>query len=156
MASVKCRSCGRDVEAGSRTCGYCGSALPRMRMSPVSDQVAAAVSAADDDPFASRTSATLRLPTGRLITLEAGDRLVVGRGQDSPLADVCADNISREHAVFVVRPDGVYLADRRSTNGTYLDGDRLEPDREYRLSGTVAVTFASDPPLLIRVEVSES
>lgn len=100
--------------------------------------------------------ATLRLPTGRVITLDSGDRLVVGRGQDSPLADVCTDNISREHAVFFVRDDGVFLQDMRSTNGTYLNGSRLDPDREYRLSGSAAVTFAADPPLRVDVEVSES
>ena len=155
MATVSCRDCGSAVGAGDKTCGFCGSALPRTRAVPAANP-AAAGSAADGDPFARAISARLRLPTGRVITLEAGDRLVVGRGPDSPLADVCTDNISHDHAFFVVRDDGVYLQDTRSTNGTFVNGNRLEPCREYRLPGSSAVTFASDPPLRIGVEVSES
>ena len=156
MASVTCRSCGRSNAAGDKTCGYCGTPLPRSRTAGGPDPAAARPEAANDDPFASPTRATLRLPTGRVITLDSGDRLMVGRGQDSPLADACTDNISREHAVFLVRDDGVFLQDMRSTNGTFLNGSRLDPDREYRLSGSAAITFGSDPPLQVDVEVSES
>jgi pSer/pThr/pTyr-binding forkhead associated (FHA) protein len=173
VASVKCRSCGHDNDPGDDSCGYCGSPLPRRKTSaagptkaeapvavqaPVAAQptVAAQTAQENDDPFATRAGATLRLPNGRVITLEPGDRLMVGRSQDSPLADVCTDNISREHAFITVRQDGVFLTDRRSTNGTYLNGSRLEPDREYRLAGPVAVSFGADPPLRIDVEVSES
>jgi FHA domain len=155
VASVTCRSCGRASATGDKTCGYCGSALPRSRTPPAPGPATAPPRAANDDPFASVMRATVRLPSGRVITLDSGDRLMVGRGQDSPLADACSDNISREHAVFFVRDDGVFLQDMRSMNGTYLNGSRLEPDREYRLSGSAAVTFASDPPLRVDVEVSE-
>jgi pSer/pThr/pTyr-binding forkhead associated (FHA) protein len=80
---------------------------------------------------------------------------MIGRSEDSPLADICADNISRRHAFITVQEDGVYLTDNRSTNGTYLGGSRLDPDREYRLRGSACVSFGADPPLRIDVEVSD-
>lgn len=172
MVAVTCRDCGRDnddPDAGS--CGYCGSLLPRRKAGPTrpvgpaqpagaADQAPGAdagdAPGGSDDPFAVSVSAVLRLPGGRVITLEPGDRLLVGRGQDSPLADMCTDNISRSHAFITVREDGVYLTDSNSTNGTYLGEKRLEPDREYRLTGSACVSFGADPPLRIDVEVSDS
>ena len=80
---------------------------------------------------------------------------MLGRGPDSPVADLCKDNISRQHAYITVREDGVFVTDNRSTNGTYLNGSRLEADREYRMAGQMAVSLGTDPPLHIDVEVSQ-
>lgn len=172
MAAVTCRSCGHDNDAGDDSCGFCGSPLPRRMAGAAGEMTTVQVPQANvaqappantdqvlpasDDPFATSIGAALRLPNGRVITLEPGDRLMVGRGQDSPVADICTDNISRVHAFITVRDDGVYLTDSRSTNGTYLNESRLEPDREYRLTGSIGVSFGADPPLRIDVEVSES
>jgi predicted component of type VI protein secretion system len=134
---VKCRSCGNENDLGDGSCAYCGSPLPRRKAS------------------ATTTNAILHLPTGRVISLAPGDRLMVGRGQDSPLADMCTDNISHAHAYITVRGDGVYVTDNRSTNGTYLNGNRLEADREYRLAGQTAISLGTDPPLRIDVEVNQ-
>jgi hypothetical protein len=157
VATVKCRSCGSDNAVGDDSCGYCGSPLPRRKASPAAagETATAQPDQASDDPFAAAVGVTLRLANGRVITLEPGDRLMVGRSQDSPLADICTDNISWEHAFITVRDDGVYLTDSRSTNGTYLNGIRLEPDREYRLAGSTAISLGADPPLQIDVEVTE-
>jgi pSer/pThr/pTyr-binding forkhead associated (FHA) protein len=171
MAAVKCRRCGYDNDPGDDSCAYCGNPLPRRRASageevtaqepqPGAAQApqanAGQAAGVRDDPFATTMGVTLRLPNGRVITLEPGDRLMVGRSQDSPMADICTDNISRVHAFITVRGDGAYLTDSRSTNGTYLNGSRLEPDREYRLTGSAGISFGADPPLRIDVEVGES
>jgi hypothetical protein len=179
LVAVKCRDCGRDNDPGDGSCGYCGSLLPRRKVGAAGDKVfvqgpapsavqppgtdavqvpgepAARAPRVGDDPFAAGAGAVLRLPGGRVITLEPGDRLMIGRSQDSPLADICTDNISRSHAFVTVREDGAYLTDSGSTNGTYLRGSRLEPDREYRLTGSACITFGADPPLRIDVEVGE-
>lgn len=66
---------------------------------------------------------------GKLITLH-GAPLVVGR---EPGVDLLVDDlsVSRTHARLEPRPDGVYrLIDLGSSNGTYVNGVRLE-------SGTV-------------------
>lgn len=110
------------------------------------------------DPFAGPDggglTVTLRLPDSRVVTLEPGDRLVLGRGKDSPLADIATKNISRVHAVVTVARDGAFLTDEDSVNGTYLNGEQIQPRREYRLRGVAAIALGADPPLRIHVEVS--
>ena len=111
------------------------------------------------DPFANpagvSVSVALRLPNGRSINLTPGDRLVLGRGKESPLAELATDNISRVHAVITVQRDGAFLTDEGSTNGTFLNGSQIQPRREYRLQGSTAISLGTDPPLRVRVEVTE-
>lgn len=169
MAAVTCRVCRTENDPDDEACGHCGSPLPRRRAAapepgPTRQQVPSRPPAASpppapspgggSDPFATGVSAALRVPGGRVITLEAGDRLMIGRGRDSPLAALCSDNISRCHAFVGIRDDGVYVADDNSTNGTYLNGSRLEPKREYPVTGHAIIELGSDPPLRIDIEVS--
>jgi pSer/pThr/pTyr-binding forkhead associated (FHA) protein len=169
MAAVTCRVCRTENDLGDEACGNCGTPLPRRRTSApdpeqTRPQVPSPAPAASPpapspggggDPFGSGTGATLRVPGDRVITLEAGDRLLIGRGRDSPLAALCSDNISRRHAFVGVRDNGVYVADENSANGTYLNGCRLEPNREYPVTGHAVVELGSDPALRIEIEVSE-
>ena len=40
------------------------------------------------------------------------------------------------------KPDGLYLLDLNSTNGTYLNGEIIESGRDYKLEEGDMVTFA--------------
>ena len=52
--------------------------------------------------------------------------------------------ISRVH-VIVIRRNGVnYLKDNNSTNGTYVDGERLEPGREVLLKNDMKIKFGDE------------
>jgi pSer/pThr/pTyr-binding forkhead associated (FHA) protein len=42
--------------------------------------------------------------------------------------------ISRQHLLFKQSPDGFRVVDLESTNGTELNGEELEPNREYDVS----------------------
>ncbi len=44
------------------------------------------------------------------------------------------DAVSRRHAEIVKRPDGYYIVDTGSTNGTKLNGEMLLPHQEQRLA----------------------
>ena len=44
------------------------------------------------------------------------------------------EKVSRQHCVFDERPDGIYLRDLNSRNGTYVNGIKLENGTERRLS----------------------
>jgi pSer/pThr/pTyr-binding forkhead associated (FHA) protein len=169
MATVTCRVCQSENDPEDEACGHCGSPLPRRRAAapepePTRPQAPSRPAATPPppapfpegggNPFATGISAVLRVP-GRVITLAPGDRLMIGRGRDSPLAALCSDNISRRHAFVAVRDNGVYVADDDSVNGTYLNGSRLEPKREYSVTGQAVIELGSDPPLRIAIEVSE-
>jgi FHA domain len=81
------------------------------------------------------------LASGRLVVLkspalEHGDDLVldsapltVGRGEQNDVELRGDDFASAEHARFEPRRDGVWLTDVGSTNGTFVNGTRLERPR---------------------------
>ncbi len=56
------------------------------------------------------------------------DRMAIGR---SPEAAVFLDDVtvSRNHALLVTRPDGVYVDDLGSLNGTYVNRSRIESQK---------------------------
>ncbi len=63
---------------------------------------------------------------GREFDLETGF-LTIGRGQNcSVRLDPMTERIaSKQHAFIEARPDGFYLSDNKSTNGTLLNGQRI-------------------------------
>ena len=80
----------------------------------------------------------------KAVTQPVGATLVVGRAWP---ADVVIDDrsLSRRHAQFVAREDGVAFEDLGSTNGTWCNGERtpsgrLKPDEPVRI-GQVTVTL---------------
>jgi pSer/pThr/pTyr-binding forkhead associated (FHA) protein len=58
----------------------------------------------------------------------ADERMAIGR---SPEAAVFLDDVtvSRNHALLVGRPDGVYIDDLGSLNGTYVNRRRIESQK---------------------------
>ncbi|MGI9658488.1 MAG: FHA domain-containing protein [Gaiellaceae bacterium] len=60
------------------------------------------------------------------------ERVTIGR---SPDCDIFLDDVtvSRLHAVVLDRPDGIWVEDQQSLNGTYVNRERVE---ESRLSDT--------------------
>jgi hypothetical protein len=84
------------------------------------------------------------LHTGRLVVVKSPDieegtnfelnstQLTIGRGRQNDLAIGTDEYASARHARFEPRQDGVWVQDLGSTNGTYLNGARL--DRPRRLT----------------------
>jgi FHA domain-containing protein len=91
------------------------------------------------------------LRTGRLIVvksadLESGDdfelnsaQLTIGRGHQNDIAIVTDEYASARHARFEPRQDGVWVQDLGSTNGTYLNGTRLDGPRRLARGDIVRV-----------------
>jgi pSer/pThr/pTyr-binding forkhead associated (FHA) protein len=70
-------------------------------------------------------------PRGVLRLEERDRRYVVGRVESCDLR-LPIEQISREHAVFVRRWDGVFVADRDSKNGVRLSGQTIEKEQRVR------------------------
>ncbi len=72
--------------------------------------------------------------------LEADQRMLLGRadGNVQPELDLTPFNgmgrgVSRRHAVLVATGDRLEIIDLKSTNGTFINGQRLAPFKPYRL-----------------------
>ena len=57
------------------------------------------------------------------------DHLLIGKNPDKADIILPSETVSRVHARIEKRSDGLYVTDLFSTNGTFLDGHRLEPNR---------------------------
>ena len=93
------------------------------------------------------TDAAVLKIAGRRHRLSA-DVTTIGRdgGQHIVVDDV---DVSREHALIERRPNGFRLSDRNSTNGTWVNGERIESvdlddGAEIWMGSTVAVFQRSD------------
>jgi hypothetical protein len=91
------------------------------------------------------------LRSGRLIVVKSTEldegadfdlnssQLTIGRGRQNDIALPNDDYISARHARFEPRQDGVWVQDLGSTNGTYLNGARLERPRRLTAGDIVRV-----------------
>ena len=89
--------------------------------------------------------------TGRLVVVKSADldegqgyeldsaQLTIGRGGQNDIAIATDEYASARHARFEPRQDGVWVQDLGSTNGTYLNGARLEHPRRLTQGDIVRV-----------------
>ena len=78
------------------------------------------------------------LAEGDVVTLDL-HALRVGRGRDNDLAIAGDEFASSHHARFEPRRDGVYVEDVGSTNGTFVNGIRLEAERRLSPGDVVRI-----------------
>src|SRR5437764_3098443 len=91
------------------------------------------------------------LHSGRLVVLKSSDldegsdfqlnssQVTIGRGGQNDIALPQDEFVSARHARFEPRRDGVWIQDLGSTNGTYLNGVRLERPRRLSVGDVVRV-----------------
>jgi hypothetical protein len=89
--------------------------------------------------------------TGRLVVVKSPDldegqdfeldsaQLTIGRGRQNDIAIGTDEYASARHARFEPRQDGVWVQDLGSTNGTYLNGARLEHPRRLTQGDIVRI-----------------
>jgi predicted nucleic acid-binding Zn ribbon protein len=126
----RCPNCGTGVaDPGDLVCAHCREPLPKGqgKISPV----------------------VLRLtfPTGN-VDVPAGTSLLLGRDpQESLVAAAFArfENVSRRHATVSVDDAGhATVRDEHSTNGTWVNGDRVLPGVDVRLADGDSLRLAAD------------
>jgi serine/threonine protein kinase len=64
---------------------------------------------------------------GRRYALKLGQTFILGRSKKVAIRLRSDDLISRQHASVELRPDGIFVTDLGSRNGTFIGGERLEP-----------------------------
>jgi hypothetical protein len=129
--AASCPRCGTPVsDAADVVCTSCGEPLPtgrRRRISPVVMRIT--------------------FPTGN-VDIPAGTSVMLGRDPaESLVAAAFAqfDNVSRRHATVQVDDSGhASIKDEHSTNGTFVNEDRVLPGAEVRLVDGDRVRLAAD------------
>ncbi len=93
------------------------------------------------------------------IGVEVNGVALVGRSDETsgfaPHLDLspygAADSgVSRQHAILLPSDEGLYLIDLDSTNGTWINGQRLAPGQKYLLRSGARVEFGT-LRLMVRV-----
>ena len=72
-------------------------------------------------------------------TLEVGSPTRVGRGAENPVRLDGDDFVSSRHAVLEPRPDGLWVEDLGSTNGTFVNGARVTTARLLQAGDVVRI-----------------
>jgi S-DNA-T family DNA segregation ATPase FtsK/SpoIIIE len=86
------------------------------------------------------------------LTLVYGEPVRLGRHETGAVGEGIGQhkNVSRLHAQLELKPDGVVITDLGSTNGTFVDGLRIEPGMETAVLVGAPLRLAAD--CLIRIE----
>ena len=151
MATLICPACGNQVKPGDLICLRCGANLPRAAWEedPPAPTTVMQETLRREDRGGSISPAVLRLafPTGN-VEVPAGTSLLLGRDpEDSLVAAAFAsyENVSRRHATVTVDDAGhATIRDEHSTNGTFVNGDRVLPGIGVRLADGDTVRLAGD------------
>lgn len=79
------------------------------------------------------------------IVLSKYDEMVlIGRGKRENDYRIPTTQISRVHACIYIRSNGIYVEDRESTNGTFVNAVRLEPLKQQLIQVGDLVNFANE------------
>jgi len=113
---TECPYCGATIGAGEKYCARCGYEVGSLEADAETGAPKAAGAAVIEITVADET-----------FGLSEGEH-VLGRSE----GDIVVSNpyLSRRHMKLTVRERKLFVTDLGSTNGTFVDGERLEPDTE--------------------------
>jgi hypothetical protein len=132
--ALHCSECGFVNPEGANYCQKCGAYLARSEGEDASTMAYKVGETGEYEPVdvtdeVDRAGAALVVRSGggrsgESFTVDR-DRMSIGRTPDAAvfLDDV---TVSRNHALIVRRPDGLYIDDLGSLNGTYVNRRRIE------------------------------
>lgn len=66
----------------------------------------------------------------------------IGKSKENVTMSIDDSSVSRKHAVISREGEDIFITDLKSTNGTYLNGNRIEPNKPYQLSINDEVTIS--------------
>lgn len=68
---------------------------------------------------------------------------IIGREKSGTNYIISQPCISKKHAVIKKQNNEFYIFDLDSSNGTYVNSFKLEPNREYKLKNEDSITFGN-------------
>lgn len=136
----RCSVCGRVAHTDDVVCSQCGALLPEYTPPP-EDTFQAELSRVDlYENVQPTTRLVLQfLPADTCLSLPLQDFLILGRvippGPPEVLDLTSFEGqdlgVSRRHCILKRRYQELYVIDLNAPNGTFLNGQRLEPQREH-------------------------
>src|SRR5258708_29516574 len=150
--ALTCPNGAAQVKPDDLICFTCGANLPRIRARdddspPANTVMQEYLRPQERGSTISGTVRWLSFPTGN-VEGPAGRTLLLGRAAaESLVAAAFADyeNVSRRHATVTVDDGGhATIRDENSTNGTFVNGDRVLPGIAVRLADGDIVRLAAD------------
>ncbi len=89
------------------------------------------------------------------LTLTVSDSLSIGRGTDNDVV-LGSKEVSRNHALLSVLNDELYVKDLASSNGTFVNDERIESNNSTLLQANDTLSFASFSFAVRALEASET
>lgn len=99
------------------------------------------VGADDGAEQGSPTYAEMQSPLGITVDVYVGRPIVVGRSKKNSNLHLESEGVSRVHAKLQYRDGVLYVTDLGSTNGTYVNGNRLESFKDTPVHAGDTVEF---------------
>lgn len=93
-------------------------------------------------PEKKRSYPTLNRNNGGEIIEINRDEFVLGKSVQKADYVIESKSVSREHAKIIFKEGAYYVLDMGSLNGSYLNGNKMEPRQEYKLKAGDVLTFA--------------
>ena len=152
MVTLNCPTCAATVKPADLICFTCGANLPRQ--ATWEEEAPAPTTVMQEylkreDRTGPISASVLRLsfPTGN-VEVPAGTSLLLGRDPAESLVAAAFssyENVSRRHATVTMDDAGhASIRDEHSTNGTFVNGDRVLPGVAVRLADGDVVRLAAD------------
>ncbi len=82
--------------------------------------------------------------------------IVIGSMADGCTYLLKERGVSRLHAKIMEKADGMYLLDLNSTNGTFLNGEMIEPGKDYKIEEGDMVAFAKCEFVIVTSHLNQS
>jgi pSer/pThr/pTyr-binding forkhead associated (FHA) protein len=164
MATLTCPACAVQVGPTDLICFTCGANLPRVRLAQDEESLPITVAQSTIPPDAAKraissTVLQISFPAGN-VEVPAGTSILLGRDPAESLVAAAFDgceNVSRRHATIMVDDSGhATIRDEGSTNGTFVNGDRLLPSLDVRLVDGDIVRLAADVTGKVTLPSSEA
>ena len=152
MGNLTCPACSAAVGPADLICYTCGANLPRPQPAEDDPPVPATIighTVRKDSVSHPISAAVLRIafPAGN-VDVPAGTSMLLGRDPAESLVAAAFDgceNVSRRHATVTMDDSGhATIRDEHSTNGTFVNDDRVLPGLDVRIVDGDSVRLAAD------------